>query len=92
MDVDGHGWFGKVKDDEAEWTYGPATEKEAKKAVEDFLRTGDNYDWLIGSIYSGNGFLRRYSVPPEVDVPDLAEPFKSLTSGLLCPINSLSTN
>jgi len=66
MEVEGYGWFAKRKGEGSEWTYGPATLEEAKEAVKDFLRTGDSYDWLIGSIYTGNGHLNRYAVPPSL--------------------------
>lgn len=65
MEVEGYGWFGKVKDQGTEWTYGPATLEEAKKATVDFLKTEDSSDWIrpVGSIFTGNGYLNRYAVP-----------------------------
>lgn len=71
MDVEGYGWFGKIKEPTGhEWTYGPATLKEAKEAVIRYLQ-GNSTDQdddrsRYGSIYFGDDpCLTKFSVPSE---------------------------
>jgi hypothetical protein len=74
MDVDGYGWFGKVKEGRSlEWTYGPTINlKIAKEAVERYLRgRSTSEDWDLaeyGSIYVDptSATLSQYRVSPEL--------------------------
>jgi hypothetical protein len=78
MDVEGYGWFGKVKEPShpsREWTYGPSPRiKEAKEAVARYLRQcSTTEDWdnsHYGSIFlppkdRSDIWLSQYRVPPQ---------------------------
>lgn len=38
MDVENRGWFGRVKDERGEWTFGPSTRTRARNAAEAWIK------------------------------------------------------